>query len=85
MKAASKSIIAGWLRHVLKEANIKDSPGSFKSAVATFNWSRKDLDLDEVLRKGNWRSSTIFLKHYFKEIEAKKDYYRSMSDNFTAL
>ncbi|KOB76319.1 reverse transcriptase, partial [Operophtera brumata] len=51
VKAASKSIIAGWLRHTFKNANIKCSPGSFRSAVATNNWSKKNLNLDEVLRK----------------------------------
>lgn len=72
VKAASRSVIAGWLRLVLKDAKIKSSPGSFRSAVASDNWVNKNLDIDEVLRKGNWRSSTTFLKHYFKEVEGSR-------------
>ncbi|XP_045760888.1 uncharacterized protein LOC123864467 isoform X3 [Maniola jurtina] len=71
VKAASRSVITGWLRLILKDAKIKGSPGSFRSAVATDNWVNKNLDIDEVLRKGNWRSSSTFLKHYFKEVEAR--------------
>lgn len=86
VKAASRSIIAGWLRHTFKNANIKCSPGSFRSAVATNNWSKKNLNLDEVLRKGNWLSSSTFLKHYFKEIEPRSTDSRfSMADHFTAI
>lgn len=86
VKAASKSIIAGWLRHTFKNANIKCSPGSFRSAVATNNWSKKNLNLDEVLRKGNWCSSSTFFKHYFKEIEPRSTVPQlSMADNFTAI
>jgi hypothetical protein len=33
VKAASRSVIAGWLRTLFREANIHDSPGSFRAAV----------------------------------------------------
>lgn len=60
-------MIGGWLKLALKDANLNDSPGSFRSAVASHNWS-SNLDLDDVLRKGNWRSANVFLKHYYREI-----------------
>nr|XP_034827376.1 uncharacterized protein LOC117984822 [Maniola hyperantus]XP_034828491.1 uncharacterized protein LOC117985806 [Maniola hyperantus]XP_034830602.1 uncharacterized protein LOC117987681 [Maniola hyperantus]XP_034839956.1 uncharacterized protein LOC117996063 [Maniola hyperantus] len=88
VKAASRSVIAGWLRLILKDAKIKGSPGSFRSAVATDNWVNKNLDIDEVLRKGNWRSSSTFLKHYFKEVESSTRNImanQTMSDIFSTI
>lgn len=67
VKAASRSVIAGWVRSALESVGINASPGSIRSAVASKNYGL--LPLDEVLSKGNWRSETTFFKHYFREIK----------------
>lgn len=85
VKAASRTIIAGWVKLALKAANINATPGSFRSAVATNNWTKRGLDLDEVLAKGNWRSANIFLKHYFKEISRDNNAASSISDFFSTI
>lgn len=85
VRAATRAIIAGWIRVELKEANINGTPGSFRSAVASNNWSKKDLDLDEVLRKGNWRSASTFFKHYYKEIRNSESSSFVLSDSFLSM
>lgn len=69
VRAASGSVIAGWLRLQLRNANICDSPGSFRAAVASNDWSHRNLNIDEIMQNGNWRSANTFFKHYFREIE----------------
>ncbi|KAG7309055.1 hypothetical protein JYU34_004935 [Plutella xylostella] len=69
VKAASRAVIAGWVKSLFKEANITSSAGSIRAAVATYNWSQKNLDIDEVLKRGNWRSKNTFFNHYFREIQ----------------
>jgi hypothetical protein len=63
------------------------SPGSFRSAVASNNWSKKNLGLDEVLCRGNWRSGSTFFKHYFKEIRKENSVSQSIvvSDFFNTM
>lgn len=65
-KAASRAVIAGWLRHLFKDANINFTPGSTRSAVASKNWL--NYPLDEILSRGNWRSANTFQKYYKREI-----------------
>lgn len=71
VKAASRSVIAGWVRTALSAAGINASAGSFRSAVGS---SRMDSDssLDSILRRGNWQGQKNFLKHYYKPIAKKK-------------
>ncbi|KAL4718164.1 hypothetical protein ACJJTC_003379 [Scirpophaga incertulas] len=66
--AASRVVIAGWIKTALKELGIDSSPGSIHSAVGS---NRFDLEmpLDDILRRGNWRNSNNFLKFYCKPIE----------------
>lgn len=71
VKAASRTVIAGWLRTLFREANIEASPGSFRSAVNSDNWSNRNLNLDDVMKRGNWRSKDTFIKYYFKEVPAR--------------
>ena len=87
VKAASRSVIAGWIRTAFECVGIKASPGSVRSAVASKNIS--SLPLDEVLSIGNWRSETTFFKHYFKEVN-RVDFNsnqepNSLNDSFKAL
>lgn len=69
VKAASKTIISGWLRSLFKEAGIASSAGSFRSAVATDCWLNCQ-EIENILSRGNWRSKATVFKHYFKEVSA---------------
>lgn len=66
-KAASRTVIAGWIKTVLTEAGIPDTPGSLRSAVSSKNWS-DNLPLDEILSRGNWKSKETFTRFYRREI-----------------
>lgn len=78
VKAASRSVIAGWVRTALESVGIEAPPGSVRSAVASNNFD--SLPLDEVLKKGNWRSEATFFKHYFKEVN-RVDFNSSQTPN----
>lgn len=69
IKDASRAVIAGWVKTLFKEANISSSAGSIRAGVATYNWTQKNLDIDEVLRRGNWRSKNTFFNHYFRLVK----------------
>lgn len=71
VKAASRAVIAGWIRTAFTEAGIQSSPGSIRSAVASSNFQNK-MCMDELLRRGNWRGATNFFKHYCKEVDNAK-------------
>lgn len=66
-RAASRTIIAGWIKSLLLEAGIATSPGSLRSAVASKHWSN-NCPVDEILSKGNWRSQDTFSRFYCKEV-----------------
>lgn len=68
VKAASRTTIAGWIRALFREANIQDSPGSFRAAVNSDMWVNRNINIDEILKRGNWKSRDTFLKYYFKEV-----------------
>lgn len=64
VKAASRSIIAGWIRTLFKEAGIDASAGSFKAVVSSDIWSSNKVNIDEVLKRGNWQCKNTFLNHH---------------------
>ncbi|KAI8427650.1 hypothetical protein MSG28_002121 [Choristoneura fumiferana] len=66
-KNASRTVIAGWIRTLFKEAGISASAGSFRAVVATSNWTSNRYNIDEVLARGNWKSRNTFINHYFQE------------------
>lgn len=66
-KAASRTVIAGWVKTVLTEAGIPVTPGSLRSAVSSKNWS-DNFPLDEILSRGNWKSKDTFTRFYRREI-----------------
>ncbi|XP_049870954.1 uncharacterized protein LOC126370212 isoform X1 [Pectinophora gossypiella] len=68
VKSASRSIIAGWIRTLFKEAGISASAGSFRAAVSSDMWSSNLFNIEEVLKRGNWRSRNTFINYYFKEV-----------------
>lgn len=67
-KPASKTVIANWVKTVLKAAGIEASPGSSRSAVASYNWLC-NLSIDSILKKGNWKQASTFYRHYCKEVK----------------
>lgn len=67
VKAASRSIIAGWVKTAFQAVGIADSPGSIRSAASSYSFA-KELPLDEILKRGNWRGPENFFKHYCKNI-----------------
>lgn len=69
VKNASRTVIAGWIKTLLKEAGISATAGSFRAAVATNNWIGNHSNIDEILKRGNWRSKNTFFQHYFREIK----------------
>lgn len=66
-KAASRTVIAGWIKSVLKEAGIHTTPGSFRSAVASRSWLENE-SLEVIMSRANWRSENTFKKFYRKEL-----------------
>lgn len=64
---ASRSVIAGWLKSILKEAGILDSPGSVRAAVASRNWIN-NCPIDDILARSNWKSLKTFQKFYCREV-----------------
>lgn len=76
-KHASRTVIAGWIRTLFKDAGILAAAGSFRAAVASHNWTNGQHNIDQILQRGNWRSKNTFFQHYFKEL---KDSSRSNSN-----
>lgn len=68
VKAATRTIIAGWLKAPFAELGINCSPGSIRSAVASYDF-QQNVPLDIILQRGNWRGSENFFKHYCKEVD----------------
>ncbi|CAH2089773.1 unnamed protein product [Euphydryas editha] len=72
VKSASRTVIGNWVRTVLKDSGIDATPGSCRSAVASLGWL-DNQPLDDILARGNWKSSTTFFNHYCKIIEVSKN------------
>lgn len=83
-KPASRTVIGGWVKRLLQEVGIEASPGSFRSAVASKNWTQH-LPLDEILAKGNWKSANTFQKYYCREILPAPRSTTILSSNFVPL
>lgn len=64
---ASRTVIAGWFKSLLKAADISATPGSVRSAVASRSWI-DNFSLDDILEKGNWKSVKTFQKFYRREV-----------------
>nr|CAI5858847.1 unnamed protein product [Callosobruchus analis] len=68
VRPASRAMIAGWVKTALRELGIETGAGSVRSAVGSARFYA-DLQLDEILLKGNWKNATTFLKYYCKPID----------------
>lgn len=69
-RSASRTLIGNWVKTVLKQANIKASPGSFRSAVASHNWF-ENLPIEDILSRGNWQTENTFKNFYCKQITGR--------------
>lgn len=66
-KSASRCVISGWIRKLLKDAGVEASAGSFRAAVASKSWI-ENTPLEDILSRGNWRSHKTFKKFYCRQI-----------------
>lgn len=83
-KAASSTVIANWIRSVLKDAGVNDSPGSVRSAVASRAWL-DNLPIQDILDHGNWRCVETFRNHYCKEVQKNNNSSSLLSKNFECI
>ena len=85
VKAASRTVIAGWLKTPFKDIGVNCGPGSVRSAVAS-NDFQYNVPLDDILKRGNWRGSTNFFKHYCKSVEQPRgSNVNLLNDSFNAV
>lgn len=64
---ASRTIIAGWFKSLMKAAGILATPGSVRAAVASRNWI-DNFPIDDILARGNWKTVRTFQKFYHREV-----------------
>lgn len=67
IKPATQTIIGSWIKSILKDAGVDASPGSVRSAVASRSFL-ENRPIEEILRRGNWRSSQTFKKFYCRAV-----------------
>lgn len=67
LKPASRTMIAGWIRSIFKDANLDAPPGSIRSAVASRSWL-ENRPVQEILDRGNWKSIKTFQKFYCRPV-----------------
>ncbi|XP_044578964.1 uncharacterized protein LOC123261437 [Cotesia glomerata] len=72
VRAASQTVISGWIRSVLKDAGIDASPGSIRAAVAFRGWI-DDMPVQEILDRGNWKCSETFARHYCRQVTREEE------------
>ena len=59
IKAATKTMISGWIQSIFKEADVRAPPGSIRAAVASKSWL-ENRPLDKILSRGNWKCYETF-------------------------
>lgn len=85
VRAATRTIIAGWLKEPFKDLRIEMGPGSIRSAVASFDF-QNNVSIDSILEKGNWRGSNNFFKHYCKNVERPSEFKRlNLRSSFSSV
>lgn len=78
-KPATRTVIGGWVKALLKDADIEASPGSVRSAVASLNWL-ENFPIDKILDTGNWKTVHTFQNYYQREIiDPNSDINKSVS------
>lgn len=82
IKPASRTVIGGWVRSLLKAAGIDATPGSVRSAVASLNFV-ENFPIDQILATGNWKTIHTFQNYYQRELLNHND--SSVPNNSTSL
>lgn len=67
VKPASRTVIGGWVKSLLRMAGINATPGSVRSAVASLNFV-ENFPIDQILSTGNWKMIHTFQKYYQREL-----------------
>lgn len=68
IRPATRTIIAGWIRNVFKQAGIDASPGSVRSAVASRSFV-ENRPVEEIMERANWKSSNTFRNFYCRTVQ----------------
>ncbi|KAJ2939194.1 hypothetical protein O0L34_g8508 [Tuta absoluta] len=66
-RPASRAVIAGWIRTLLRDAGVNASAGSTRSAVASLSWVEQ-YSVDDILARGNWTSINTLARFYRKPL-----------------
>jgi site-specific recombinase XerD len=69
-KPATRAVIGNWVKSVLADAGVQESPGSTRSAVASLNWL-ENYPIDDILQRGNWRQEATFKTFYQRPIDTQ--------------
>lgn len=54
-----------WIKEALKGAGIRDTPHSLRGVAASKAFY-EGVSMDTILKKGNWRSESVFMSHYLR-------------------
>lgn len=84
VRPASRTVLGGWVRSLLRAAGVAASAGSTRSAAASLNWLQQ-CSIDEVMAKGNWRSANTFARYYSAEIRSQQNDYNNLAHTFDTL
>lgn len=79
--AASRTVLGGWVRSLLRAAGVHASAGSTRSAAASLNWL-DNCSIDEVMAKGNWQTPNTFARFYSAEIRQMANGNANLSRSF---
>lgn len=72
IKPASRTVIGGWVRSLLKASGIDATPGSVRSAVASLNFV-ENFPIDQILATSNWKMIHTFQNYYQRELITHND------------
>jgi integrase len=64
----AKTTIANWVKKTLTLAGIQGFSAHSTRAASTSKAKAKGLSLQTILQKGNWKSHTVWEKHYHKNV-----------------
>lgn len=83
-RSASRTVLGGWVRSLLRSAGVEASAGSTRCAAASRNWL-DHCPIDEVMAKGNWKSPNTFARYYSSEIRSTENTRFNLSNMFQAV
>ncbi|KOB79429.1 putative reverse transcriptase-7 [Operophtera brumata] len=83
VRPASRTVIGGWIKTLLRDAGVEATPGSTRSASASLNWL-ENHKIEEIMEKGNWRVPNTFANFYSAEIISFQNN-KNLSNSFEAV